>query len=281
MNPAEPAAGPRLPAALVAALAATLDDEAPPEGIPAALWSPDEDAGNGGTEEGCDRYRLWEALTVLAQETKLQGRAFAALREAIEGALTAEADLDALCAAAEAATEAAQENARVAQEAIRALDRERERAVERRALARPVEVAIELRERLLRGRDEAAAGTRRQAREATWRRWLVPREGAREALAAYEQGYTLALAEVDAFLDELGIEEIRAAGRPFDSAAMRAVAVRATDAVAAGTVTEVMRRGYRWQGAIVRPVEVEVARADLPGETDAPQRAGTNGECDR
>src|SRR5687767_13398808 len=66
-------------------LDAALTAEQPPEGIDEELLTAlkvDESAPESGGER--DSYALWSALTVLAQEVKLQGRTFKELNATVE-----------------------------------------------------------------------------------------------------------------------------------------------------------------------------------------------------
>lgn len=64
----------------------------------------------------------------------------------------------------------------------------------------------------------------------------------------------------------LGLEEIAAIGRPFDSTSMRAVSATSTGA-AANTITEIRRQGYRLDGEIIRLAEVCVEKS--PAQTQS------------
>ena len=70
----------------------------------------------------------------------------------------------------------------------------------------------------------------------------------------------MALARLDDSLGALGISEIACIERPFDATVMRAVDVTNDSSVADGTVLEVLRTGYRWQGETWRSAEVRVSR---------------------
>lgn len=61
----------------------------------------------------------------------------------------------------------------------------------------------------------------------------------------------------------LGLEEIAALGRTFDSMTMRAVAATTTGAPA-NTITEIRRQGYRLDGETIRLAEVCVEKSPAP-----------------
>ena len=60
------------------------------------------------------------------------------------------------------------------------------------------------------------------------------------------------------FLAREGVEPVEAAGRPFDPQLHEAVSTVA--GAAAGRVVEVVRRGYRYHGRLLRPARVVVGR---------------------
>jgi hypothetical protein len=129
---------------------AALASENPPAGIDAAILdsvlnhSPNTARNSEGARR-CDEYTLWEAMTALTQEIKLQGRAFQELNRT----MTAQTE-------------------KIADE-LRAVYAERERALrretERRCRKDILGALIDLRDRLTRGREsvrnyeaETAAG---------------------------------------------------------------------------------------------------------------------------
>lgn len=75
-------------------------------------------------------------------------------------------------------------------------------------------------------------------------------------------------------LGGLGIERVESMGKPFDPAEHEAVQHLVTDEVAPGVVTQELQAGYRWQGRLVRPALVVVAKstpkpADSAGESES------------
>ncbi|MCP4643676.1 MAG: nucleotide exchange factor GrpE, partial [bacterium] len=81
----------------------------------------------------------------------------------------------------------------------------------------------------------------------------------------------LILERLDESLTRIGIHEIPAENRPFDSNTMNAVEVETRADVPEGTVSAVYRAGYTWRGETYRLAEVKVARrAATPasGETN-------------
>jgi molecular chaperone GrpE len=62
-------------------------------------------------------------------------------------------------------------------------------------------------------------------------------------------------------LSGLGIERVEGMGKPFDPAEHEAVQHSVTDEVPPGVITQELQAGYRWQGRLVRPALVVVAKA--------------------
>ncbi len=121
---------------------------------------------------------------------------------------------------------------------------------------------LELRERLLRGVEDA--GAREKVQPAFWdrifrRRWEQVRH-AMDVVDAMEEGYRLSLLSLDDLLAKLDVRPIECKGEPFDPKLMSAVdAVEDTEAPD-GTVLAVYRTGYECNGAVYRPAQVRVSR---------------------
>lgn len=233
-------------------------DEGPPPGIAAEFLS---EAGEPErTNARCDLYSLWSAMTALAQEVKLQGRTFKELSQtlapfanlgtSVEAALGAHAQtLSELRAAGE------DRDRRVAREAKRSARRE------------ILDLLLDVRDRLSRGLQSARAGLD-QAKKGLETRWsdrIFPRRRKRvrslvEAGEALLQGYELSLDRLDEALEEFGVREVDCDGEEFDPHLMKAVELEESLEAPAGTVLEVYRVGYAWDGEVLRPAEVKVAR---------------------
>lgn len=221
---------------LVARFSAWLDevlsDERPPEGLPAELLAEiaGNDAGPADAEEP-DLHHLWSAMTSLAQEVKLQGRAFDRLGDSLEGPRS-----------------------------------QREIAAETKQRARrdALEYQLDLRDRLLRGLTTSRDHLDR-ARRGVGSSWLMylfgkPVAELLQTIEALEEGYLLTLERVDQRLADDGVSEIECVGRPFDARRMLAVAIERREDHEAGEVLEVLRRGYRRGDELIRCAEVRVAR---------------------
>jgi hypothetical protein len=237
----------RFEALLDSALAA----ETPPAGIDAEILSSVmlED-GNAILENGrrCDSYGLWTAMTALTQEIKLQGRAFQELNHTL-GAQT---------------EKIAEELRAVYAERERSLQREAERRCRREALS----ALIDLRDRLGRGRESVRAreaDIAAPARAGWWARVFGKQaaDPAADAVGALVRGYELGIERLDQTLDEFSAREIRCKGESFDPRRMNAIDSEESATLPGGTVLEVYRSGYEWNGEIFRPAQVKVSRAPV------------------
>lgn len=199
--------------------------EDPPQGIPPELLA------EGGEPAANDLYSVQAAMTVLAQEVKLQGRAFKQLSETV-------APVSRMAPALESLMEGA-----------------------RREIRREVlDALLDLRDRLARGEEAArhAAEAVRQPGRRWW--WSRPDARAGEIVAALRTGYELTAARLDEILESFDAREIECLGRAFDARSMHAIGTEETTRVDEGSVIEVCRRGYEWNGEVYRPAQVRVAR---------------------
>ena len=183
-------------------------------------------------------------MTALTQEVKLQSRTFKALSDGLES-----------------------HTSRIGDE-IRAAYRERERElqrdVERRCRREILGAVVDVRDRLGRGLDSVRESESEIAAAAArgWlaRVWSRPRGGAADIrLAALKKGYELGLERLDQMLDDFGARQIRSEGQPFDPRLMNAVDRAESSEVPEGTVLEVYRSGYEWNGEVFRPAQVKVS----------------------
>jgi molecular chaperone GrpE len=225
-----------------------LANEAPPSGLTdelrAALQNGDPLPPIDG---GCDLYSLWSAMTALTQEVRLQGRTFKQLN-------------DTLLRSLEAST-AEQRNADVA------ADKSSRKAPSSAQARREIDILLDLRDRVERGRGAALSAAEELAPSRLPRlaRWLgVGNDYARhteEILAALSQGYSLTLDRLDQALLDLHVSVIMCGGQGFDPQRMMAIEIEETDTVPEGTVVEIYRNGYEWEGEVYRPAQVKVARS--------------------
>ena len=239
---------------LDSALAEDAPDGIDPEILSALAGG--EAGDDGGRDSAalrrCDSYALWAALTALTQEVKLQGRAFQELNHTLDA-----------------------QTGRLLEE-IRAAYAERERTLqretERRCRREALNALIDLRDRLGRGRESARAREleiRKAAQagddggRAGWLRRVLrqPDRNAAETVAALVRGYELGIERLDQTLEESNAREIHCEGESFDPRRMNAIDSQEAAGIAEGTVLEVYRSGYEWNGEVFRPAQVIVSRA--------------------
>ena len=218
-------------------LDAAIAAEEPPRGVDADILA----AVTGHPTEGAspaptDDYSLWSAMTALTQEVKLQGRSFKELNDTLGS------------------------------QASRMAERERDllRETERRCRKEVLGVLIDLRARLGRGLESVRASQAGISRAAPrgWRARIFPRppdDGTGATIAALKKGYELGLERLDQTLQEFNALEIPCAGQAFDPRRMNAIDRQESVAVPEGTVIEVYRSGYEWNGEVFRPAQVKVS----------------------
>ena len=245
-----------------------LSDERPPEGLPADLLA-EITSSAGGTIAGeePDLYRLWTAMTSLAQEVKLQGRAFDRLGGSLESVEGLEATLDSALTSQRETLDTIAARWVAGEKTSR---QEIVRQAQRQVRLEMLDAQMDLRDRLLRGLATSRSHLVR-ARRTAGSSWLLRLAGSafEDLLAATEaihEGNALALERLDQLLTDSGVSEIECAGGPFDPGCMRAVAVEARQDREPGEVLEVLRRGYRREGEILRYAEVRVT--GRPGQDD-------------
>jgi molecular chaperone GrpE len=238
-------------------------DEQPPQGLTARLLAalengdplPPLESEQPGSS-GCDLYSLWAAMTTLTQEVRLQGRTFKQLNETLSQSAQS---LEASAAEARGGGEdAPAEQARIQQAEAR--------QSRKQEIHFPLNVLLDLRDRVERGGNTARNAAEELAPKRLPRlaRWLGV--GARyaghtqEILAALSHGYSLTLDSLDEVLVNSSVSRIACQGKIFDPQRMTAVDIEETSSVPEGTVVEVYRNGYEWNGEVYRTAQVKVAR---------------------
>lgn len=205
----------------------------------------------------CDQYAIWSSLTALLQETRLQGRAFRDLDESLRGLLD----------------QGVQPRAEMDFAAAPLIPPHEDPSV--RAL---VEILIDTQERLKRNLQSADVALRPEPQHRRIWPWAqshhAREEGAIATSRALRDGIDLALRVLHDHLDRLGIVEIGSPGERFDPDTMRAIEVQRSSDIPDGCVVDVLRSGYEWNGALLRPAEVRVARTS----DDARTHAGNQGD---
>lgn len=235
----------RLLQAFAAWLDRVLEAETPPLGLTADLVSALHNGDPLPPVDGkYDLHSLWAAMISLTQEVRLQGRTFKQLNDTLSRSLErAAADGRGEGAVGEGAAGGTMEP------------------------ARQIDILLDLRDRVERGRATArrAAEELDPKRLPRLRRWLgAGKDYARrtqEIFTALFEGYDLTLDRLDEALLDLNVSVIVCENRPFDPQTMTAVETAKTDAVEEGTVLEVYRNGYEWEGEVYRPAQVKVARS--------------------
>ncbi len=226
-----------------------LTAETPPSGLTADLLSTLQSSDPLPPIEGHgDLYSLWAAMTSLTQEVKLQGRTFKQLNDTLSRSLeTSATEPRNPMANAEAVSSKAQRSTP---------ERKRE-----------IDILLDLRDRVERGRKTAYNAAEELApQRLPWlAKWLgIGRGYARhtqEIFSALSQGYDLTMDRLDEALLDFHVSVILCEGQPFDPQRMTAIEILKTDAAPEGTVLEIYRNGYEWEGEVYRPAQVKVARA--------------------
>ena len=269
VHPSAPPASPR--DALVARFAAWLDRtlaaEAPPSGVPAELLAELAATGDRRPDDAdeSDLHTLWSAMVALTQEVKLQGRSFDRLRESLGDVSELPAAARGIAGAHEEAVAAAEGAAQAAQALRSGWQADCERRGRERAGRERVDSLLDVRDGLVRGRAVAEDHLERTRGAIAGSWWLRRRfgrvaRGLLEATASLARGYALGMARLDQLLEELGVSEIEAEGKPFAAALMCAVGFEERDEGEDGTVVEVVRPGYRRRGEVLRVAQVRVVR---------------------
>jgi molecular chaperone GrpE len=114
-------------------------------------------------------------------------------------------------------------------------------------------------------RDRLAAGLK-PALSAPPRRWyecFLPEAKRAAEAEAWREGMRMTLRRVDRLLADQRIAIIETVGRPLDPRHAAAVATVEDLSAADGIVVEEVRAGFLWQGELLRPAEVIVARRDV------------------
>ena len=76
---------------------------------------------------------------------------------------------------------------------------------------------------------------------------------------AFRTGVEMIFTQLKEVLDKNGLEHIEAEGQPFDPNVHQAVMRVENPDVSDGTVTQVLQKGYRAKGRVIRPAMVQVA----------------------
>ncbi|HEV2134622.1 MAG TPA: nucleotide exchange factor GrpE [Terracidiphilus sp.] len=234
-----------------------LEEEQLPEGLTSELLRalrngeplpPLEEAHS--SDQGSDLYSLWSAMTALAQEVRMQGRFFKQLNETL----------------IQTAQNRSAQNEETPSEPLRGAESQSAPSACGQPRKQEIDLLLDLRDRMERGigaAREASAGLT-PARLPRLARWLgVGRKYAHQAqeiLGALSHGCALTLDRLDEMLIASGVDRIACLNRPFDPQCMTAIDIDETGTAPEGTVVEVYRDGYEWNGTVYRTAQVKVAR---------------------
>ncbi len=81
-----------------------------------------------------------------------------------------------------------------------------------------------------------------------------------DKLAALQSGVLMIQQQLKGALAEIGLEEIEAAGKPFDPAIHEAISQQETAEVPEDHIAQQLRKGYRLKDRLLRPATVIVAK---------------------
>jgi molecular chaperone GrpE len=88
----------------------------------------------------------------------------------------------------------------------------------------------------------------------------APQGGSGANIDSLKMGINMIYTQLKSFLTDSGVEEIDAAGKPFDPNLHEAVSQQATEDAPEGQVVQQMRKGYRYRDRLIRPAMVVVAK---------------------
>lgn len=238
-----------------------LDGEQPIEGISAEILEQLQAEATpetpGAAETACDLYALWSAVTVMTEETRLQGRAFKQLHDGLSPMEEMVGSVAAMLQRYQAALD---------------LQEQKTNETWRQAAWKDIlETLLDMRDRLIRGAETARtwlegpepvqeSGFVKRIRDRLFPRQPDIREQQRdEVVGSLLKGYNLCQEVLDDALAQIDVRPMDCLGQPFDSVTMKAVDVGYESDVPDGTVLEVYRQGYWWGQTAYRPAEVKVA----------------------
>jgi molecular chaperone GrpE len=126
-----------------------------------------------------------------------------------------------------------------------------------RALLKPLLLdIIDVRDRLAAGLGPSPAALPRRR----WYERLLPQATRAAQAQAWREGQQMTLRRVDRLLANQRVCVLETVGRPLDPRHAAAVATVAAPSAADGIVVEEVRAGFLWEGELLRPAEVIVAR---------------------
>lgn len=82
-----------------------------------------------------------------------------------------------------------------------------------------------------------------------------------EKISSLQSGVAMIQKQLKDVLNEAGLEEIDATGKPFDPTLHEAISQQETADVSEGNVVQQIRKGYKWRERLLRPAAVIVAKS--------------------
>jgi len=87
--------------------------------------------------------------------------------------------------------------------------------------------------------------------------------------ASWQAGVAMIQEQLKTVLADTGVEEIDAAGKPFDPNLHEAISQQESAEVPEGVVLQQLRKGYKFKDRLLRPATVIVAKKPASGSTAA------------
>ena len=81
-----------------------------------------------------------------------------------------------------------------------------------------------------------------------------------DKLASLQTGVAMIQAQLKGFINDAGVEEVDATGKPFDPALHEAISEQESAGVPEGQVLQQLRKGYKMRDRLLRPATVIVAK---------------------
>lgn len=98
-------------------------------------------------------------------------------------------------------------------------------------------------------------------------------EAANTDVESLKTGVNMILTQFQGILRDMGVEELDAAGQPFDPSWQEAMSHQETTDAEDGSVLQQLRKGYRLKGRLLRPASVIVAKAPAKAPETPPTKA--------
>jgi molecular chaperone GrpE len=194
--------------------------------------APEAGLNAGGQAGEVDLFALFSELAALKNEVKLEARQF-------KGALDQFREAYSSLQSTHASLQAELERCRAAQQAL-----------QRESLRPLLLQLLDLRDRI-----EAGVQTLGAYRPGRWDRFC--KQGLR-LLGGLREGQEITLRRLDQVLAGYRVSPLEVMGRPLDPHTMRATEVESRTDLNSGIVTGELRKGFLWEGEVLRLAEVRV-----------------------